>query len=154
MRPKQRDLTERLAPDECWELLDRTVVGRLAVIVGEHPEIFPVNYVVDQNTIIFRTGFGTKLWSTVRDQCALEIDGYDAVAASAWSVMARGRAELVLDPGQQAAAGALHLDPWQPGDKNHYLRLTPESLTGRRFKTTRPDIWNTPDSDARTSSFH
>ena len=55
---------------------------------------------------------------------------------------------------EKAAADALHLDPWQPGSKSHYLRLTLDALTGRRFKTTRPDIWNTPVWDARSELFH
>jgi hypothetical protein len=28
---------------------------------------------------------------------------------------------------------ALPLDPWQAGAKPHFLRITPGSLTGRRF---------------------
>ncbi|MEY2957656.1 MAG: hypothetical protein RLZZ01_224, partial [Actinomycetota bacterium] len=46
---------EQLVPDECWRLLERHEVGRLAVSVSDRPDIFPVNYVVDQGGIVFRT---------------------------------------------------------------------------------------------------
>lgn len=153
MNPQPADAIERLGPDECFELLGQTTVGRLAVIVEDHPDIFPVNYVVDHGSIVFRTGMGTKFWSTMRDPCALEIDGFDAASGKAWSVVARGRAHIVVDLQQKAAADALHLDPWQPGSKSHYLRLTLDAVTGRRFNATRPDIWNTPVWDARSELF-
>ncbi|MGG5175916.1 pyridoxamine 5'-phosphate oxidase family protein [Pseudarthrobacter sp. J1763] len=145
---------ERLSPEECWDLLGSTTVGRLAVIVDNHPEIFPVNYVLDQNSIVFRTASGTKLWATLSDPCAFEIDGYDPHTEQAWSVVARGKSELMLDHGEKANADELHLEPWQPGRKNHYLRLNLEAISGRRFTTNHPDIWTTPDTDARTETFH
>lgn len=153
MNPTTPEPIERLTPDECWQLLGQTSVARLAVIVDRHPDIFPVNYVVDHGTIVFRTGIGTKFWSTMRDPCAMEVDGFEAGSGKAWSVVARGQAQLILDQEEKEAADALHLDPWQPGDKSHYLRLTLDAITGRRFKTTRPDIWNTPLTDPRTTMF-
>jgi nitroimidazol reductase NimA-like FMN-containing flavoprotein (pyridoxamine 5'-phosphate oxidase superfamily) len=154
MNPQSADPIERLTPDECFGLLGQSTVGRLAVIVENHPDIFPVNYVVDQGSIVFRTGIGTKFWSTMRDPCALEIDGFDAGSGKAWSVVVRGQAHLIVDRQEKAAADALHLDPWQPGSKNHYLRLTLDPVTGRRFKTTRTGIWTTPVWDARSELFH
>ncbi|KRE80418.1 pyridoxamine 5'-phosphate oxidase family protein [Arthrobacter sp. Soil762] len=154
MTQEAADPIERLSPDECWELLGRTSVGRFAVIVEDHPEIFPVNYVLEHGSIVFRTGVGTKYWATMKDPCALEIDGYDASSGKAWSVVVRGRTRLILDREEKKAADALNLDPWQPGSKSHYLRLDFEAVTGRRFTTTRPDIWHTPATDPRTDIFH
>lgn len=154
MNPQSADAIERLSPEECFELLGQATVGRLAVIVENHPDVFPVNYVVDKGSIVFRTGIGTKFWSSMRDSCALEIDGFDAGSGKAWSVVVRGQAHLIVDRQEKAAADALHLDPWQPGSKSHYLRLSPDAVTGRRFKTIRPDIWTTPVWDARSELFH
>lgn len=50
-----------LTDDECWELLRTATVGRLAVDVGGRPDIYPINFVIDDGTIVFRTGAGTKL---------------------------------------------------------------------------------------------
>ncbi len=42
-----------LAEDECWELLSSAALGRLVTCVGSHPEIFPVNFVVQRPTVLF-----------------------------------------------------------------------------------------------------
>ena len=145
--------TERLAPEECWALLGQAVVGRLAVLVNGNPDIFPVNYVLEGDSIVFRTSAGTKYWSALTAPSALEIDGYSADTAKAWSVVVKGRAAVILEQNELAKVAGLGLDPWQPGSKNHYVRITPESVTGRRFTTTRPDIWDAPLNDARRESF-
>ena len=44
-----------LSLDQCWVLLDTEVVGRIALIVDGHPEIFPVNFVLERRSIVFRT---------------------------------------------------------------------------------------------------
>src|SRR4051794_39359108 len=51
----------RLTVDACWALLRAADIGRLAVVVGDRPEIFPVNFVVDHGTVVIRTAPGTKL---------------------------------------------------------------------------------------------
>ncbi|MDF9751794.1 nitroimidazol reductase NimA-like FMN-containing flavoprotein (pyridoxamine 5'-phosphate oxidase superfamily) [Arthrobacter sp. ES3-54] len=143
-----------LTMDQCWELLDAQIVGRVALIVDSHPEIFPVNFVLERRTIVFRTSGGTKLWGAITGKpVAFEIDGYDAHDESAWSVMARGEAELIENQADKDAADALLLEPWQPGDKPYYVRVAPKALTGRRFKVNRPDVWTTRPSDQRRASF-
>ncbi len=56
---------EVLDPNECWALLRGSVVGRLAISIANHPDIFPINYVVDHGTVVFRTAEGTKLAGAV-----------------------------------------------------------------------------------------
>lgn len=143
-----------LSFDQCWELLAASVVGRLAIVVDGHPEIFPVNFVIERRSIVFRTASGTKFWETARDSAAaFEIDGYDADSQEAWSVVARGTTALVDSEVERAAADALGLEPWQPGGKSHYVRLSPQVLTGRRFKVAAPHIWSTRLEDQRRAAF-
>lgn len=143
-----------LTIDQCWELLNDAAVGRLALIVDNHPEIFPVNYVLERRSIVFRTDGGIKLWGAmIAKPAAFEIDGYDPHTEEAWSVVARGDTEVIHDVEEKAAADALNLEPWHPGTKDHYVRLSPRALTGRRFKVNKPDVWNTRVSDARRSTF-
>lgn len=143
-----------LTIDQCWELLNDAAVGRLALIVDNHPEIFPVNYVLERRSIVFRTDGGIKLWGAMTAKpAAFEIDGYDPHTEEAWSVIARGDTQVISDPDEKAVADALNLEPWQPGAKDHYVRLSPKALTGRRFKVNKPDVWNTRVTDARRSSF-
>jgi len=148
--PKDGELTF----DECWELLASSIVGSLGRIVDGHPEIFPVNFVLERRSIVFRTAPGTKLWESGKEEpAAFEIDGYEPAAEEAWSVVARGATALIEDPDEQSAADGLGLEPWEPGTKSHYVRLTPDALTGRRFKVNAPDVWNTRLTDQRRASF-
>ena len=84
---------------------------------------------------------------------ALGIDGYDPSTEIAWSVVARGDTAVIEAQAEKDAVDALHLEPWQPGPKEYYIRLTPLALTGRRFQVTKPDVWNTRLSDRRRASF-
>ncbi|MGX1159189.1 pyridoxamine 5'-phosphate oxidase-like protein [Arthrobacter sp. SLBN-100] len=144
----------KLSFDECWELLERDTLGRLGLTVDGHPEIFPVNYVVHRRSIVFRTSGVTKLWSAKAERpAALEIDGYDPHTEEAWSVVVRGDTGIIEDQADKDAVDSLGLEPWQPGEKAHYIRLTARALTGRRFKVNKPDIWNTRTTDRRRSSF-
>lgn len=144
----------KLSFDDCWELLSSANVGRLAIIVDGHPEIFPVNFVVERRSIVFRTAAGTKLWGSAKEEpAAFEIDGYEPTTEEAWSVVARGGTALIDSVDEQSAVDALGLEPWEPGTKAHYVRLSPKALTGRRFKVNAPDIWKTRLSDQRRASF-
>jgi hypothetical protein len=132
---------EELAAGTCWDLLRQVSVGHLAVLVDGHPEIFPVNYKVDQGSVVFRTGEGTKL-AAAEGQAAVafEADGTDP-AGKAWSVHLKGHA-TVLDPTPELMAGVgLRLFPWQAGPKDHFVRINPTAVTGRRFAVTPALTW-------------
>ncbi|MHA7304217.1 pyridoxamine 5'-phosphate oxidase family protein [Arthrobacter sp. TMN-49] len=145
---------ETLSGAQCWEFLHGQVVGRLAVVAEDHPEIFPINYAVDGESIIFRTAEGTKLYgSTSNTPVAFEIDGYDPHTEQAWSVVLRGRVAAIEDGAGFEEANDLTLQPWQGGIKNHLMRILPLNLSGRRFQVTRPDVWRTPLTDPRRASF-
>ena len=144
----------QLSIDQCWVMLDTETVGRIALIVDGHPEIFPVNFVLQRRSVVFRTAGGTKLWAAMTAKpVAFEIDGYDAHEEMAWSVVARGEAELIEAKDEKDEVDALFLEPWQPGDKDYYVRVAPKALTGRRFKVKKPDLWNTRLSDPRRAAF-
>ena len=100
----------------------RAQVGRLAVAIANHPDIFPINFVVDHASVVFRTAEGTKLAGAVLGQAvAFEVDGYDARSGEAWSVVIKGRArelELMQDLFE---ALDLPLFPWHAAPK-HALR--------------------------------
>ena len=124
---------EELSVQYCWALLRESVVARLAVTVAGGPDIFPVNPIVDHGTIVFRTTAGTKLAAARGKPVALEVDGYDAGTARAWSVVMKGRAVEVLEREEVLRALRLPLYPWQPGRKPRFVRVEPDTITGRRF---------------------
>lgn len=125
---------EKLSEQQCWELLRSTEVGRLAVIVGDHPEIFPVNYAVDQGTVLFRSASGTKVTSALGEApVAFEADGYDAETGLVWSVVVKGHAASFQNLEEAADSFEVDVRPWQGGEKERFIRIRPHEVTGRRF---------------------
>ncbi|XAS69197.1 pyridoxamine 5'-phosphate oxidase family protein [Micrococcaceae bacterium Sec5.7] len=144
---------ESLESHECWSLLRTVSVGRLAVWVDDHPDIFPLNYTVDHGTLVFRTGGGTKLDGALADApVALEADGLDTGSGMAWSVVVKGMAAAVSGTEEVLDTAALYLFPWQAGTKDHFVRIAPGSITGRRFKVTPPMTWWTQQGGAPRSA--
>lgn len=124
---------EVLTDGRCWEKLRSGEFGRLAVSVADRPEIFPVNYTVDAGDLLIRTEAGTKLAAlTVNPAVAFEIDGFDR--AEGWSVVVLGRAEAEQSFDRVYADDETGLRPWVPTPKTVYVRITPDSVSGRRFR--------------------
>lgn len=137
---------------ECWALLRSADVGRLAVAAPEGPDIFPVNFLVDHGTVVFRTGKGTKLaYITACPRVAFEVDGYEPDAAEAWSVVIKGPAEQIQDFYQGLDAVTLPLFPWHSGPKHQFVRVVPIEITGRRFHVVEPGAWRNPMTDTHGS---
>jgi len=131
-----RDARMEIVDDtECRKLLALRHLGRLAITDWDGPMIFPVNYVFDQDLIIFRTDPGTKLdAATEGESVAFEVDAADAATQTGWSVVVRGTLVEITDPAHLARLRALPLYPWAPGDKTRYVRVLPHMVTGRRIK--------------------
>jgi uncharacterized protein len=144
---------ENLQSQQCWALLRQVSVGRLAVWIDDHPDIFPLNYTVDHGTLVFRTGEGTKLGGSLGETpVALEADGVDAASGMAWSVVVKGQAAAVTGTEEILDSASLYLFPWQAGRKDHFVRITPDAITGRRFQVTPPLTWWTQLSGVPRSS--
>jgi nitroimidazol reductase NimA-like FMN-containing flavoprotein (pyridoxamine 5'-phosphate oxidase superfamily) len=125
--------------DQCLRLLAGDDVGRLAVIVGNTTTIFPVNYALDGDTIVFRTDPGTKFAHGPRARVSFEVDSFDHAHRAGWSVVATGRLEEVThyDAATFDRVRGLPIDPWAGGDKAHWMRLVPDRVTGRRIEPAR-----------------
>lgn len=126
--------TEILDDEACWEYLRGAAVGRLAVDVGGRPDIFPINFLVHEGAIFFRSGAGTKLASAVlMGHVAMEIDGFEPHGRTAWSVVVKGRASEVARMEELFEADDLPIYPWVASPKPTVVRIDPERVTGRRF---------------------
>ena len=129
-----RTWLEVLAPPVCWGLLREEVVGRVVFVVGHRPEVFPVNYAVDGESIVFRTEVGTKLDGVeAAPDVAFEVDRTDPAGVGSWSVVVKGRAAVVDDLAGRARFNHLDLHPWAFGEKPRWVQITPDSVTGRRI---------------------
>jgi len=128
-----------LTADACWQLLRDTEVGRLAVVIGDHPDIFPINHIVDHGTLVFRSAEGTKVAGAVPDRpVAFEVDGYEAASGEAWSVIVKGQATSIEQMHELLEASDLPLFPWHATPKQHCVRIVPEEISGRRFRVVDP----------------
>lgn len=122
----------------CWRHLKQEEVGRVGVVVDGYAEMFPVNYVMDCDHVIFRTNRGTKL-AAIDDNARVtfQIDGVDLEHHTGWSVQIRGRARWLSNVEQLHRLRELPLEPWAQGDRSEYVRIIPMSMTGRRVHPPR-----------------
>ena len=126
---------EVLPEDECFELLARHRLGRVAVVAAGQPLIFPVNYALGDRVIAFRTAEGTKLATAPNSHVAFEIDGYDQASGVGWSVVLQGVAYEITNAVDRHSqlTRSLPVQPLAPGEREHWIGILPTELSGRRF---------------------
>jgi nitroimidazol reductase NimA-like FMN-containing flavoprotein (pyridoxamine 5'-phosphate oxidase superfamily) len=136
-RPEETAMYETfdLSHAECEQLLRAGLVGRVAACTPDGPHIIPVNYAVAEDAIVLRTTPYSLLGSHAKGSVlALEVDQFDYEYQRGWSVVARGRAEAIVDIDQlDAVRRAWQPTPWATGRRTLYLRLRWSELTGRRL---------------------
>jgi nitroimidazol reductase NimA-like FMN-containing flavoprotein (pyridoxamine 5'-phosphate oxidase superfamily) len=125
-----------LTTNECLQCLATTEVGRLVVVVGGEPQVFPVNYALDGDAVVFRTAPGTKLEGTTRSAVAFQADHLSAGSVTGWSVVVQGIAQEITSadaPDVHERVAALNVRSWASGDRVHFVRILPLSLNGTRY---------------------
>ncbi|MBY5161966.1 pyridoxamine 5'-phosphate oxidase family protein [Salsipaludibacter albus] len=124
-----------LDPDTCRRLLDLSPVGRVAYVHAGEPMILPVNHLRDGHGVVFRSATGSTLdAASRREPMAFEVDGYDEKTMTGWSVLVRGRSDLVTDPDEVERLAARDLHPWADGvDRPTWVRIGGTTVTGRRI---------------------
>ena len=131
-------VVEELDVDECWQLLSTDGVGRLATSVIDAktgavcPDIFPINFHVFDQRILFRSAPGSKLIDlTTQPSVAFQTDGQRDLMH--WSVVARGSARRMMFDADIQESGILDLQSTLPTQKWNYVRIEVETITGIRF---------------------
>ena len=121
-----------LEPAECWELLRVREVGRVAYVDERGPMVVPVTYVSSEGSVLFRVAPYSDLARHLPDRpAALETDDFDYFTRSGWSVVLRGTVETVMS--EDLPPTEDRPTPWAEGERSLYLRLTADSVTGRRL---------------------
>jgi nitroimidazol reductase NimA-like FMN-containing flavoprotein (pyridoxamine 5'-phosphate oxidase superfamily) len=138
--PGQAGFTEaplvmKLTPPQCCQLIAAGGVGHFAVSTSAGPLVLPVNFAVVSGTIVIRTAEGTMIDRYGDGPVAFEVAHIDDALRQGWSVLVRGRAHHVRHPAelnrmQQDAA----VWPWPGGEREVYVRVLPERITGRRIE--------------------
>jgi uncharacterized protein len=122
-----------ISPAESIRLLASVPVGRIVFTVRALPAVRPVNFVVDDGSVIIRTGPGSKLTAAVRNAVvAFQADEIDPVGHTGWSVTVTGRVQEIRDPAERDRLRPL-VTPWASGEKEHFLRIVPELVSGVRL---------------------
>jgi hypothetical protein len=126
---------EVLPEDKCLELLGCHSVGRIAVVRGNQPLIFPVNYILEGRIVVFRTDPGTKLTWATHGRVAFEIDSTDLFYREGWSVLVQGIGEVITDAPDTWSEfiWARALVPWAGGAKDYWVAIASPVFSGRRI---------------------
>lgn len=132
---------EILDEDECVRLIGPGGIGRLVFAGSFDLTVLPVNYVLHGGAILFRTAQAGSVDEDLRTgidhaeyRVAFEVDDFDTEAREGWSVLIQGPAHHLDDPAEQAEALAAGVEPWPGGDREHFIKITPARITGRRIR--------------------
>ena len=128
-----------LTDAECLALLGDAGIGRVGLSIDALPVVLPVNFVLDGDRILFRTGTGSKLQQALEGAVVcFEVDQVDRIYHAGWSVLATGHAGEVTDPADLERIRTLPLRPWAHLDEEHVVEIRIELLSGRRLGDPAP----------------
>ncbi len=126
----------KLLPAECRRLIAAGGIGRIAFATTSGPAVLPVNFAVVAGTIVIRTGEGTAIDGHAGERVAFEVDHLDEALSQGWSVLVRGPAHRVTHPAElQIVRRDAAIWPWPGGDRDVYVRVIPDTITGRRIES-------------------
>jgi nitroimidazol reductase NimA-like FMN-containing flavoprotein (pyridoxamine 5'-phosphate oxidase superfamily) len=127
---------EHLSRGECMRLIASVPVGRIVYTRQALPAVEVVNFTVDRGDIVFRTSAGGKLTAAISDAVvAFEADIMDFTRHAGWSVTVVGQCRTVTDSDEIRRLERSGLRPWAPGERKHFIKITPVIVNGRRLVT-------------------
>jgi nitroimidazol reductase NimA-like FMN-containing flavoprotein (pyridoxamine 5'-phosphate oxidase superfamily) len=120
---------------DCWSLLEGADVARVAWLGADGIRLVPVNYMVADGGLWFRTDHRSALARECGgQQLVVEVDHVDAGTAEAWSVVVVGTPELIAAADAPDMLGEMRV--WASGPHSTFVRVEPVTVTGRR-------VWKT-----------
>jgi nitroimidazol reductase NimA-like FMN-containing flavoprotein (pyridoxamine 5'-phosphate oxidase superfamily) len=138
---------DELTYEECVRRLASKEIGHLVVVDRHYPHVFPVNYRLDDDVVVFRSNYGTKLLAAHHENVAFYVDHIDESRHSGWSVQVHGMAEDITDHVEdplRSRAEKLDPKPWAPGEKSRLVRIIPRGITGRVLTPSEVGFWSDP----------
>lgn len=79
---------------------------------------------------MLRSDIGHKLRALRHQPVSFQVDEIDPFHRTGWSVLVSG----VASEAAPADVAHLFVEPWAPGEKDHWVRLVPATVTGRRIR--------------------
>jgi nitroimidazol reductase NimA-like FMN-containing flavoprotein (pyridoxamine 5'-phosphate oxidase superfamily) len=127
-----------LSDEECLARLRSHPVGRIAFCSEAGPQIYPVNYALSDDAIVFRTSpYGPMAGQSHHGDVAFEVDELDRELHEGWSVLVVGPAETLEADETLEMTSLRLLEPWAAGSRSLFVRITPHQLSGRQFGSHR-----------------
>ena len=128
-------MLEQLPRDECLRLMGQAPLGRIVYTQRALPAVELVNFAIDDGDIIIRTDAGGKLAAATRGTVvAFEADSLDMALHTGWSVTIVGLSQPVTGAEAIRRLEQWGADPWAPGDRVHFIRISPTIVNGRRLR--------------------
>lgn len=124
---------EELETEECRRLLVSVNVGRLGFTVDDEQRVVPMNYVLADDHVVFRTSQDNEVARNVPGRAvAFEVDNFDSFLQGGWSVLVSGSAEELPRESLRAMDVGETPEPWASGVRSLYLRIPLAHISGRR----------------------
>jgi nitroimidazol reductase NimA-like FMN-containing flavoprotein (pyridoxamine 5'-phosphate oxidase superfamily) len=117
----------------CVALLRTAGVGRLVFTVRALPEVIPVNFRISEDSIVIRVADTSHAAGAADTVVAFQADEIDVATRTGWSVTVVGHTSEVLDPAERARIHALPLVAWAGGERDRFIRIPLDRVTGRRL---------------------
>jgi nitroimidazol reductase NimA-like FMN-containing flavoprotein (pyridoxamine 5'-phosphate oxidase superfamily) len=126
---------QTLTRSECYDVLRSVPLGRYAYIARQGvPDVVPVNFLLDGEDVLIRTGPGPSLQAAERhERVAFEVDVVDLETRTGTSVVVHGTATRCGSAEQDALAERTAGTAWAAGPRRHVIRIRPTRVTGRRL---------------------
>jgi uncharacterized protein len=125
---------EHLSRGQCMRLLGSVPVGRIVYTRQALPAVELVNFALDDGDIVIRTDASGKLAAATRGAVvAFEADSVDVAGHGGWSVTVVGQSRAVTDAAEIRRLEQTALEPWAPGKHDHFIRISPSIVNGRRI---------------------
>ena len=135
----QSAVLEELSQSECILRLEANGIGRVAAVLDCRPYICPVNYVIHEGAIVFRTRRGSHLHMATNDSyAALEIDSADFMNHEGWTVLVQGRSSHVSDPVEAIALAQVCAAPWAGEARDSFVRILVDEVRGETISHRSP----------------
>jgi hypothetical protein len=125
---------EHFTEAEALDLAATVPIGRIVYSRYAMPAVFIVNFKLDGGDPVFRTRKGSMFGAGVAETVvAFEVDRMDEAARDGWYVTFLGRAKLITSPAERTRLAGLGVDPWAPGERDHFIKIVTEKIIGRRI---------------------
>jgi nitroimidazol reductase NimA-like FMN-containing flavoprotein (pyridoxamine 5'-phosphate oxidase superfamily) len=136
---------ENLDEAECLKLIAPGGIGRIVFAGQWNLTVLPVNYKLHDGDILFRTAHDGSTDEDLRTsianaeyRVAFEVDDFDTKAREGWSVLVQGPAHHLDTDAERSEALSAGVEPWPGGPREHFIRIHPARMTGRRIRHRQP----------------